>query len=557
MTKIAFALLLSCTAAYESATVTVYRDSATGAVTTAPGLDSSGTAWGTFTDGEGQPSDFGSLSLQSSATAADVDQMYALGFAEGVLTQRRVYQEAVNLRPVVLVHYGKLPSTDPKDFPKITAFFDENDAYVRKQSAAPEHAGSKFWRGVGLVLAQYDGLVAGYAHAAPANETLAKFDFQMLNGVGDLFDVIPAVMPELRRDFGSMSSDDLRQYIFESGRCSGLVKVTGDLSDLFFSHASWWSYASMIRMMKHYSTPLSAASGAAARKVSFSSYPGFLESLDDFYMADSGLQMIQTTNNLFNTSLYDLVKPQSVLAWMRVRVAQMMASTGKEWHALMAEQNSGTYENQYMVVDLKLFEPGQPLKPNTLWVGEQIPGTYVSADKTDELARGYWPSYNVPYFKEIYDKSGYPAVVAKEGPRASYELAPRAKIFRRDQASVVDMASFKKIMRYNDYQHDPYSDGNPDDAICARGDLSPTRASAGGCLDCKVSSYKQALRLESEVVNGPTSTFSSGGPGQKPFSWTEAAAFANMSHVGMPDKFDFVFQTIKPSWTPDANINAP
>ncbi len=44
--------------------------------------------------------------------------------------------------------------------------------------------------------------------------------------------------------------------------------------------------------------------------MSFSSYPGFLESLDDFYIMGNGLVMLQTTNSIFNTSLYQFVKPQ-------------------------------------------------------------------------------------------------------------------------------------------------------------------------------------------------------------------------------------------------------
>jgi len=35
-------------------------------------------------------------------------------------------------------------------------------------------------------------------------------------------------------------------------------------------------------------------------------------------------------------------------------------------------KNSGTYNNQYMVVDLKRFEPKQRLAPGLLWVVEQV-----------------------------------------------------------------------------------------------------------------------------------------------------------------------------------------
>lgn len=62
---------------------------------------------------------------------------------------------------------------------------------------------------------------------------------------------------------------------------------------------------------------------------------------------------------------------------------------------------------------------------------------------------GYWPSYNVPFFEIIYNLSGYPQIVDVHGVDFSYELAPRAKIFRRDAGSVEDMKSLMDIMRYN------------------------------------------------------------------------------------------------------------
>ena len=73
-------------------------------------------------------------------------------------------------------------------------------------------------------------------------------------------------------------------------------------------------------------------------------------SLDDFYLMDSGLVMLQTTNNVFNKTLYKQVVPQSLMAWQRVRIAHMMASTGKEWAQILARYNSGKAKGIVIVV---------------------------------------------------------------------------------------------------------------------------------------------------------------------------------------------------------------
>ena len=310
---------------------------------------------------------------------------------------------------------------------------------------------------------------ASYNATAAPGQNLSDFAFQILNGDGDLFDIIPAACPSLAPDFDHMSQPEFEDYIHTHGHCSAIVKIADDFSQLFMSHSSWYTFVAMTRIMKHYN--FQTAFGVS-HKVSFSSYPGFLESWDDFYIMESGMVMLETTNNVFNKSLYEYVTPQTALAWQRVRVASYISNNGSYWGDNIRYNNSGTYNNQYMVIDLKLFTPGQLLQPGLLTVVEQIPGLVVYTDQTNTLELGYWPSYNVPFHQIIYDLSGYPAIVEKYGVSNSYQLAPRAQIFRRDQGNVVDIPSLEYFMRYNDYLNDPIAQGNPFAAICSRGDLT-------------------------------------------------------------------------------------
>jgi len=309
-----------------------------------------------------------------------------------------------------------------------------------------------------------------------------------------------------------------------------LIKVLGDMSDLFMSQAAWFSYGAMNRIYKHYYFDLT---NTVSKKVSFSSYPGCLVSIDDFYMMDSGLVMLQTTNSIINESLYDAITPFSLLAWQRVRLANSMASDGKQWSDIISQYNSGTYNNQYMVIDLKRFHVGVGIDDGALWVSEQIPGQVESGDQTEILRYGYWPSYNVPFYPDIWKKSGYDLL----GKNHTHGMVPRAQIFRRD---VTDFDAMKMVMRSNNFKTDPYSLGNPGNAICARHDLELKTPEASGCYDAKVTSYDRALKLVSEAINGPTTE------NQPPFGFS--GQWAMIPHEGMPEVFNFAFEIMDPNW---------
>jgi len=448
-------------------------------------------------------------------------------FLEGCLTWTRIQQHHENIQALFF------PNGIPQ---KVRDFFFEQDYWMHQMIIGNPH--SNYWKTMNLITTQYDGVIDGYNSRASQQYQFDRNAFHIINANGDLEDIINAVDINARVDWMKMSFKELNLRILKSGRCSAIVKTNGDFSELYSSHSTWFAYSAMNRIYKNYFFDLSSPF-IAAKKLSFSSYPGAIVSIDDFYILSSGITMLETTNGIFNNSLYDLVTPKSLLAWHRVSLANRMATTGKEWADIFSQYNSGTYNNQYMLINYNLFTPGSPLPPGLLWVVEQVPGYVVSGDVTNELERGYWPSYNVPYFPFIYNISGYPAIVDKYGPDVSYQLCPRAKIFRRDQGKITDFDSLKNFMRYNNYQKDPFSKNDPNWAICSRGDFN-NPPFLGGCIDTKVTKYDLQSKMISHSLNGPTT--SSGLPA---FSWSK---YNNTIHSGLPDLFNFEFVIMDPQW---------
>ena len=78
---------------------------------------------------------------------------------------------------------------------------------------------------------------------------------------------------------------------------------------------------------------------------------------------------------IYNLSIYQRVSPIGQLpCWLRSYVSNQLASNGKEWTRTFSRFNSGTYNNQWLIVDYKKFRPCHRLpQRNLLWMLEQIP----------------------------------------------------------------------------------------------------------------------------------------------------------------------------------------
>lgn len=511
--------------------VTVYYVNHTFVFT--PGVkDASGIAYGTWTD-DVLVTGWGTLELSTNAQYHDKDQMYAAGYLEGAATAQRIAESYANINYFFWNSTTHVPA-------EISTWFATNEAWMRDQVTL--QASDPFWVMVGLLLAQMDGLTDGYNSVAPSNETMTLLQFQILSSTGDLLNLVNVVNKSARPAFERMLADEVERWFHTHTMCTGAIRATPDLGDILASHSAWFTYGAMNRIVKQYNLQL-GAKFLASRSLAFSSYPGFLVSLDDYYiMGESQLTMVQTTNAIFNNDLLDLVNTSSLLSWVSVRLANHMANSGPEWFALDAKLNSGLYSNQYMVLDMKLFTPGMALAPNTLWVMDQIPGLTLGTDLTPLLANGYYGSYNVPWHYEIALKSGYVRMAKQTGSQTyTYDLAPRALLFRAYAQNITDIASLMFFARYNNYKHDPLEGGNPMNAIASRADLLTSGAGAFGAIDSKVSNSTLMKSLAFWAINGPTSV-------QQPvFSWTpEFSAMA--VHQGCPQTYDFDFEYFAPPW---------
>lgn len=132
--------------------------------------------------------------------------------------------------------------------------------------------------------------------------------------VGDLLDIANVANPVTAPNFSKMSKKEFLNYINKNGRCSAIIKAADDFSEIFLGHSTWLLYSAMIRVYKNYqfnyNNPL-----VKCKQLIFSSYPGQVTSLDDFYELDTQLTVLSTTNSIADNSLYSQIIPQSLMTW--------------------------------------------------------------------------------------------------------------------------------------------------------------------------------------------------------------------------------------------------
>jgi hypothetical protein len=103
----------------------------------------------------------------------------------------------------------------------------------------------------------------------------------------------------------------------------------------------------MLRIYKLYDLPYKLFNGSdtvvSGRKIAFSSYPGKLQSEDDYYIMSNKLVTMETTNEVSDPSIWKYLSPRTVMEPIRVMTSNRLASSGSEWSDIFSHLNSGTY----------------------------------------------------------------------------------------------------------------------------------------------------------------------------------------------------------------------
>jgi len=374
-----------------------------------------------------------------------------------------------------------------------------------------------------------------------------------LGGGGDSLIERNARRKRLRRGNLPVQPEPSHHGKTSSGHCTGVVRLADGNSELYFGHTTWESFSEMTRIWKVYDFPLQ---DVAARKISFSSYPGCISSTDDYYLMDSGLAITETTLSIPKKQNYP--SSQKVPDFIRIMAANRLSNTAEDWVRSMADSATGTYSSQWMVMDYKKFTPGQDLPDGSFYVLEQSPGATHYEDMSGHLReKHYWASFDRAYFDDVRATTGDDATQQKESAKPDGELyskdhTPRAQIVQQTQSGIDSLDSMREEMTRNRGTKEPVDQPAlqiPSFAVSARSDLSDDEGdknndgSPDGGVDAKITSSCLFKSLTAQAISSPSHTT------LPAFRWTSPEGreiWPEYPHQGLPAEANFDWVRVDP-----------
>jgi hypothetical protein len=256
--------------------------------------------------------------MQTDVTSTEQHLSFAtsLGYLEG-------YATCETMKTFYPNFYSAVFGSSEEPGAETVAFIEDNYAWMAEQAEA-NYEDSEQWYAVKLMLNQMNGMLQGLIEGCPSADAGAAaaaaadvVDYStlsnptlthllLMNAWGDLYQITVKYLEPGRPKGLRHAPSDASRGAFSEGdkqaeggsgrhlreastfveRCSAIVKLLPNYADVVYGHATWDSYESLgPRIFKHVNYPLRSSKGAFDQQydVYFSSSPGLLSSVDDFF----------------------------------------------------------------------------------------------------------------------------------------------------------------------------------------------------------------------------------------------------------------------------------
>lgn len=316
--------------------------------------------------------------------------------------------------------------------------------------------------------------------------------------MGDLEDILPGL------DISYQSYE-----FFKEKRnlmsCTTIVKLN-DQGELLVGHNTHNIYSLMLRMYKVYWLKREGKE----LKIEMSSRPGDLSSKDDFYVvtwyangeSENRFVVTETSLSTYDNRLYTLITSQGMQAWQRAAVANRLASTPTQWALLFPQQNAGTHNNQWILVDTYNYQQYSSNLSQIVIVLEQYFDLVEIMDLTEKtlLIDKYLAGYNLPISKQVWEKGEFSKYY-----NYTYQNDPRGVQIGRHIKGVKTGGDLLWLLRMNGVDEFQPSLGYCS-GIAPRCDLPfPQQVPwPFGAIDAKVTSNLLQLTNLTLIISSPT-----------------------------------------------------
>ena len=480
--------------------------------------------------------------------ANPIIQLYSIGIIEGILSQEEIKDYMNNFRYAL---GGNEKASQLKQW-----FKEADENIKRKINNINSEKDNKFdlksLSYLACLHAQINGLYKGY-NLKSEEDDVDIYELYLLNSEGNYDDTLVYMGinqieyndnvnfendENLMKYYNTTKFEEIWRKLTRKSHCSAIVKLINENNEknILFGHNTWTGFYELLRTYKSIDYAFEGDNqilGLKPIKMKYSSYPGILFSGDEYYTIENNLAITQTSlSTIFPERLVNgLNKKEYIPEFMRIMTINFLSRTGKEWVKNFEKLYNGNhiYFASWIIVDFNKINSNN----NLIFIAEEVSENVMTMDYTKEfLKKGYYGSYNLPFFKEHTVQTGISYFNLNLDDK---KYNPRGYLVKSLINEVNDIQSFQDLLTYNKYkmndskvEDDPSVD-DPYNGIASRSEEY-------GTIDFKI--------IDKNLINNGNIYAYSGpiygdNPNFKPFNKNDIKSDLKNYMEGIPEEFNF------------------